>query len=441
MSPASAPGTIPTRNLPGANRAVGILLMFLAISFLDRQILSLLVDDIRASLAISDVQIGLLQGFAFSLIYAIAGLPIGWAVDRYSRRLIILIGMTAWSFGTIACGLSTSFGELFAARVIVGAGEAALAPAAFSLIADLFARDRLASAIGTYYVGSNVGAGLAFVGGGALVTALQTGALRTWPIIGALTPWQAVFVIVGLPGIILAWAVFAIDEPPRRQTSSQGAARLRDLLAFVQSRRAVLTCHFIGFASLGTAVYTVGAWAATYFLRNFEVPASTVGTALFAAFGLGASAGNVIAGRVVDHRLRAGVPDAFYRVHVVTTLIGAPLTAAAFVIPNFWLATLALSCGIGTLTSFGGSSSAALQLITPPRLRGKLSVAYLFVLTGVGSGLGPLSVALLVEHVFGAPTSIGWALIALLALCAPVGGAMLYLGMKPLRAALNGAEV
>lgn len=425
-------------NLPGANRALGILLTFLAISFIDRQVLSLLVDDIRRALVISDVQIGLLQGFAFSLVYAIAGLPIGWAVDRYSRRLVILTGMSIWSLGTLACGLADDFTALFVARVLVGAGEAALAPAAFSLMADLFARDRLASAIGTYYVGSNIGAGIAFLAGGALITAFHAIGPTDWPLLGTLAPWQAVFVIVGLPGAILAWAVFAIDEPPRRRMAAADAdaARIGDLFAFMRRERRLLFCHFAGFTAVGMAVYSIGAWAAAYFTRNFQLAPSVVGMALFLAFGIGASAGNVIAGRVVDARFRAGDLAAFYRVHFVTTLIGAPIVILAFTVPNFWIATLALSVGVGTLTSFGGSSSACLQLIAPPRLRGKVSVAYLFILTGIGSGLGPLLVALMVDHVFRHPTSVGRAIVALLVACAPTGAALLYTGMKPLRMAL-----
>ncbi|WP_409456278.1 MFS transporter [Sphingomonas sp. J315] len=146
--------------------SVTILLLVAIMSYLDRQIISLMVEPIKASLGVSDFEIGLLQGVAFGLFYAVFGLPIGWLVDRYSRRKIIYFGMTLWSLAAGACGLASTYTHLLLARFGVGVGEASLSPAAYSMIADLFPPRRLALALGVFATGSSIGGALAYMAGG-----------------------------------------------------------------------------------------------------------------------------------------------------------------------------------------------------------------------------------------------------------------------------------
>lgn len=195
---------------------VGLLMVAYTSSFIDRQIMSLLVEPIRADLGITDTQFSLLAGLAFSIFYSVMGLPLGWLADRMSRRMIILVGMIAWSIMTALCGLATSFLALFIARVGVGIGEAALSPAAYSLISDYFPPERRARAISAYAMGPYLGSGLALIIGGQVIEAASRMGPFTIEGLGTFAPWQAVFFAVGLPGVIIALLFLLIREPERR---------------------------------------------------------------------------------------------------------------------------------------------------------------------------------------------------------------------------------
>src|SRR6516225_1782664 len=201
---AVTPGEPPWPSASRAWWAVGVFCIAAILSYSDRQILSLLVDPIRADLHITDAQVGLLQGAAFSLIYAVAGVALGRAADVMPRRLVIVAGVLVWSVGTLACGYANSFGSLFAARAAVGIGEAALAPAATSIIADSFRAHRRGAGIGVFLMGMVVGAGGALALGGFILQAAQSGALAGVPVLGALAPWRAGLVVLGLAGLPVA---------------------------------------------------------------------------------------------------------------------------------------------------------------------------------------------------------------------------------------------
>jgi MFS family permease len=195
-----------------ARWAVVVLLMLSALSYLDRQVLFLMVDRVKADLRLDDFKISLLQGFAFALFYGVFGLPFGWAVDRFSRRWIIFAGITIWAVAASACGLAHTFSQLLFARFLVGVGEAALSPAAFSLLSDTFPKHRLTMAIAVFAAGTNIGSGLAFAIGGIVVGLLpEHGA--TVPLVGHLANWQLVFLLTGLPCLAVGWLIFTVIEP------------------------------------------------------------------------------------------------------------------------------------------------------------------------------------------------------------------------------------
>src|SRR5579859_279198 len=193
---------------------VAILIATAVLSYTDRQVLSLLVDPIRAELGISDTQISLLLGTAFAVVYGIAGIPLGWLADRTSRRNLIFGGVLVWSIGTLACGLSHSFGELFAARIVVGTGEAVLSPAAISLISDYFPPARRGTAVGFFLSGIAMGNGAAILIGGGVLHAIGSGALAATPL-AAYAPWRMVLLLIGGPGLLWALAILLIREPVR----------------------------------------------------------------------------------------------------------------------------------------------------------------------------------------------------------------------------------
>jgi len=199
-----------------AKYVVIVLVICYTLAFVDRQILSLLVGPIKRDLSLSDSSFGLLSGLAFAVLYTIMGLPIGRLVDTRNRRNIVICGVTAWSIMTSLCSAARSFPSLFAARIGVGIGEAALSPSAFSIISDYFAKEQLGLALSVYSMGIFIGTGLALLVGGLVVDAVTQLPPVTLPILGTLAAWRLTFVIVGVMGLFFAPLGLTIREPLRR---------------------------------------------------------------------------------------------------------------------------------------------------------------------------------------------------------------------------------
>mgnify|MGYP006276339207 CR=1 FL=1 len=266
---------------PAASRryawyVVTVLLLAYTVSYIDRTILTLLVKPIRQSLSISDFEISLLHGLAFAIFYTVLGMPIAWFADRYSRRGIMAIGIFVWSFMTAACGLARSFPQMFLARIGVGVGEAALSPAAYSLIADYFRAEELTRALSVYNIGVYIGSGLALIVGGAVVSVVPA---MNFPGIGPLEPWQVVFIAVGVPGIAVAALLLTVREPPRRTLpgEAKGAAGWRELVALLSRARAVYGLHIFGYAVLALLWSGTAAWIPTFFMRTYQWTPQDVG--------------------------------------------------------------------------------------------------------------------------------------------------------------------
>ena len=204
---------------PAAWYAVGLLFVAYTFSFVDRFILTLLIEPIKQDFNLSDTGVSLLVGFAFVIFYTFLGIPIGRLADRVNRRNLIVAGITLWSCMTALCGMARGFGSLFVARVGVGVGEAALSPAAYSMIADLFPPKKLGRALSVYTAGAFVGVGLALIVGGLVVQSVISSPDITLPIIGEVRSWQVPFFIVGLPGLLVAALMYTVKEPVRRQQS------------------------------------------------------------------------------------------------------------------------------------------------------------------------------------------------------------------------------
>jgi len=203
---------------------VVVLTLGYIVSFLDRQIFALLVQPIRHDMGLSDTQVSLIGGLAFALFYTFLGIPIGRLADRRSRRAIIATGITIWCVMTAACGLAHNYWQLFSARVGVGVGEATLNPSALSLISDYFPREKRGRAISFYNMGVSLGVGIANIIGAWAIALTSAMAPITLPLVGALRPWQLVFLLVGLPGLVVALLMFTVREPRRRDRVRIGVA-------------------------------------------------------------------------------------------------------------------------------------------------------------------------------------------------------------------------
>ncbi|MBV9512322.1 MAG: MFS transporter, partial [Caulobacteraceae bacterium] len=420
---------------------IGILFLLYGIAFLDRQVLTLLVDPIRKDLGVTDFQIGLLQGFGFVIFYMIFAIPIGWAVDRFPRRLIIFFGLTAWSLSAAAGGLARSYGQLLAARAGVGAGEASLLPSASSILADRFPKQRLAGAMAAVSAGSVVGGAVSTVLGGLIVQLSEHRSGYLLPLVGQIRPWQLVFMIAGLPGVLLAPLVFLIAEPPRRERLhvAHEASRASILLQFVKGRWRFYLAHFAGFGCFNVAGGGYVAWAATYLIRTFHAPVQKVGLDLGLLALCGGVGGMLFSGNFVDYLFRRGVRDAHFRYYAWACLLMAFAGVTAFTAE-----TLAVAFGgmlvIALIVPFIAVATASLQLTTPNEFRGQVSAAFLFVYNLLGFGLGPALMAGVSDFLLSGPDRLGHAMAIVFGLSAGMASLWFALGLKAMRKAVADAE-
>jgi MFS family permease len=413
-----------------------VLIIAYAVSFIDRQILSLLVEPLKTDLAISDTQVGLLQGLAFAVFYCALAIPVARLAERHGRIRIILVGVTIWSAMTIGCGLARSFGMLFVSRLGVGLGEAALSPSAQSLVTDYFPRERLGLAQSLYGVAIPVGGGLAIMLGGLIAQSVGTAGTIDMPMIGAVRGWQAAFLIVGGASLLLVPLLATLKEPPRRNFGKAEVSG-ETLGAFFHRRRTLFTCYFGALAVLTLMAYANVAWFPSYFIRVHGLSRSAVGLYYGVVLAVAGTAGLVAGGFASDWLVRRGVVTG----HLIVAL-GATLFA---IIPGT-LTPLAGSANqsfmlMVPLIFFGamptGAAATMTQLITPPHLRGMVVAVFLLVINVVGIGLGPLSIGLLNDKMFGDPAAIGQSMALVIGLSTTIGALLLALAVRPYARALK----
>lgn len=388
---------------------LGLLSLAYLISAVDRQILALLVEPIKADLHLSDTQMGALQGFAFLIIYATAAIPAGMLADRFSRTALIAGAMSFWSLMTAACGLASGFPALFAARAGVGVGEAVLTPAGYSLIAEKFPARLHARVFGIYHSGASVGAGAAYLVGGYLLVALTDMGPFNLPWIGVIAPWQMTFCLLAMPGLFVASLFMLIREPARPPVENHSDRRREsgspsDIMLFIKRHWPMLLSHHsaVGFANI--AISATAAWTATYFVRVHAMRIDDVGLWLGAATVIGGIAGLLLGGALSDVLFRFG-PQ--YRLWFCTGIcaigglaaIGfastpSPHLCAAFFMVEIFCASIPISTG-----------NAALQYLAPSRLCGTTSAVYFFAISLIGS-IGPSLTGWVSDHFFPAHDGI-----------------------------------
>jgi MFS family permease len=389
---------------PYAWTVVAILIATAVLSYTDRQVLSLLVDPIRSDLRISDTQISLLLGTAFAVVYGIAGLPLGILADRTSRRNLIFAGVVVWSVGTLACGFSQSFGQLFAARIVVGLGEAVLSPAAISLISDYFPPSRRGTAVGFFLSGIAMGSGASILIGGGVLHAVELGALAGTPL-AAQASWRLVLLVIGAPGLVWALAILLIREPVRRVTeASLGATVGRGAWRSTTWARVIPIYFVVATASL--VDNAVGAWAPTLLIREFARNPAQVGMELGLLLTAGFGGGVLIGGWLAD---RVGAQGGWSRKLGVCLCSGLLILPVSLLInaAHFTVVLLAVPLYFalsGIVTACGFS---AILDVVPNRSRGLAMSISFFLNVALGAGLGPTAVAVASDHVFGSGGGLG----------------------------------
>ena len=412
-------------------------------SFIDRQILSLLVKPIKHDLHLSDTQMSLLLGLSFAIFYTLFGMLIGRMADRYSRRNIIIGGIAIWSLMTTLCGGIQTYSQFFLARMGVGVGEATLSPSAFSIIADLFPKNRLATALSLFSMGIFLGSGLATLIGSGIIAKLPTEGFVTVPVFGQVFPWQLIFLYVGIPGLVIAILLFTIREPARTNTLQHlgQTARLsfsESLTIIFRYRKAYL---LICFATACQALINYGcnAWVPTFIVRTYGWEVARAG-AFYGVVTIGASLlGVLFGGWYADKLTKEGKTDGRLRVGVLSAFLGL----CGFFVPLLpkaeWV-LLAMVIPVFGLACPFGAAAAAVQEIMPNQVRGLASSIFLFILSLIGIGLGPTLVALFTDYLFKDESMIRYSLVLLYLIGGGMGVILGFLALKPYRQAIEHKE-
>lgn len=402
-----------------------LLVIGVIVSLIDRQILSLMIEPIQTDLGISDTQFSLLQGFAFMVLYSGAGLIFGYAVDRMSRRNIIIFCLIGWSMMTILCGLARNFWQLFGARVGVGIGEAGLHPAAYSLLCDFFAPRHRGRAFGVIGYAASVGSAVSFLGGGMLYTWLATHPIPD--VMGTLAPWQQTFIIAGLPGFLVA-ALFLLLREPARQTGAGPAATHAGsgqvgLWQFMRAKRRILVPLLLHYTLFQMCAYAFFGWTPAFYMRVHGATIAESGLIVGAALMIG-GLGSLLTGYLGDRWIARGARGGRLRSTFLGVVIGVPAFAVCFLVDSLALSIIAGVIGWATICITLTAAPIVLGDIVESHLRGRMFAVYGFVCTVLGSVFGPLCVALLTDGVFGDRASVNLSLVIVM-LSAMLAGAWL----------------
>lgn len=431
-------GSRPEPSLAYAWFVVAILMIAYVLSFVDRQILNLLVGPIRRDLGISDTQMSLLMGFSFAIFYTILGIPLGRLADSRSRRGLIAAGVVLWSVMTALCGTAKVYWHMFLYRIGVGVGEAALSPAAYSMIADYFPPEKRSTAISVYGMGIYLGAGIAFILGGLVIQFVtKQGAIEV-PLIGLTHPWQFVFLLLGAVGVVFSLAFLLVREPARHGVLvGTSSVPFGQVVAYLWRNRRTVLCHNLGFAMIAFVSYGAGAWIPSFFIRTYGLTPGTVGVTYGTIVMLAGCAGIVFGGRLADHWLRQGKTDAALRVGVWAAGLAAVSHALFLTVPGATLAWVFLAPAVFFVGMPFGAAPAAIQEIVPNRMRGQASAIYLFVVNLLGLGVGPTAVALITDYVFHDDQALGWSMLIIALVGCGSAMALLAAGLKPYRETLS----
>ncbi len=400
-----------------------ILTLVYSVNFIDRQLLAILQESIKAELELSDAQLGLLTGFAFAVFYVTAGLPIASWADRGNRRNIVALSLGIWSFMTAVSGLAHNYWQLLVARIGVGVGEAGGSPPSHSMISDIFPPESRASAIGFYSTGISIGILFGFLFGGWL---------------NEFFGWRTAFLVVGIPGVLFAVVLrLTVAEPIRglneaRQVS-EGNHSMLEVFQLLCSRKS------FRFMAIGAALnsfggYSVANWIASFMIRSYDMSTGELGTWLSMIIGVGGAIGVFGSGIIAD---RMGRKDKRWYVFVpaIASFISVPLNVGVFLATgSYWsLAFLIIPATLSNV--YVGTTIATVHGLVGLKMRALASAVLFLILNIVGLGTGPSSVGLLSDFLsadFGAE-SLRYALLALVPLALTLSGLCYFMAGRYVR--------
>lgn len=435
--PDAPPQSNQEKTTPQAYYALAVLLAAYILSFVDRNIMAVLIGPIRQDLDISDFQYSLLHGFAFSMFYIVLGIPIARLADHSNRKWIITIGIFFWSIMCCLCGMARTVVMLFIARIGVGIGEAALSPPAFSMLSDLFPPAKHARAFAVYSLGVTIGGGLSAIVGGYVYSFFSQTGGTTLPLLGHIGPWQMTFVAVGAPGIIIVLLLAFIREPERRlerdPVQVDENSSLGEFWQYLKRHRRIYI-GIMGANSLLTVMtYGTLAWFIEFLIRTYDVPRADAGLQFGMINIIAGSLGAIVIGWLVQPMVQRGMNDAPVRMLLIVSALVLVPTALGPLSPNPGLAVILACPTMFLLNGFYGPGVTALQMITPNRMKAQVTALSLFFANFFGLALGPTIVASLTDFVFGNDGDLRYSLAVLPVVLCPIAGLLAWQAMAPYR--------
>lgn len=407
---------------------LALLMLASIVSFVDRQVVAIVVEPMKSDLGISDTEVGWLYG-VFAVFYALAAWPIAFLADQKSRKHIIATGIFFWSIMTVLCGLSRQYWQILAARVGVGVGEASLGPATVSIVGDLFPRKEVPLALSVFQTAAVMGSGLAFIIGGLVLELVQVGEPMRIPFVGDIAPWQQTFIYVGLPGLLLAVIFLFLKEPTRRLTTSGGDS-LATLKSFYRTNAKLLCLHHFGFLSFALVGYAFVFWSVSYFVRVHGIDAASAAQTFGWIFLLTGPIGPVLAAMSARWLTSRGRRDGNIVAGMVAGCLALPAIIAIQFAPNETIAYLLYVPAMIFVNAPFGLANGSLPVISPPQIHAQVAAVYLFVVS-IGNLLGPPMAGFFNEVVYPDLGGVRYSIITVCVVFGIVGSVLLSLARKP----------
>jgi len=391
-----------------------VIALTLMINFLDRSILPLLIPAIKADLHISDSAMGVIMGLAFTIFYALFGLPVARLVDRGTRKLIYSAGLGIFAVVMLTTGFARNFWQLFATRIAMGVGETTSGPSAYSLLSDYFPPKQLPRAFSAMQIGFVVGVSAAPALGAAAIAYATAHPGLGFAALEAFKPWQLTLMLVSIPGFFVALLMLTVPEPKRRGAIQP--TQFTDVFGLVGRHGGVYWPLFIGMGLRSAQMFATQTWTFTYFQRHFAWTSVQYGF-IWAPLSLGAMVLGLAAGWLLsEYFQRRGRADGNVRVVLISTMVSVPFGILAPLMPTPQIALVMFAVANMTSIMAAAPENAAIQSVTPNRMRGQMTFLFLFIMNVVGNGLGPQIVPTLNDLVFG-EQGIGTSMVVMGLVC------------------------
>lgn len=419
--------------------AVIVMTLAQVFAFIDRQIPAMLVEPIKQDFSLNDSQIALLGGAAFSIFYAIMALPIGYAVDRYKRVNVLGTGIFVWSLMTTLAGLANSFGRLFGARIGVAVGEAVMAPVSVSLVSDYFPQNKQGKPMGIITAGVYIGIGTTLIGGGYLIDYLTDIGGITIPGIGYFKPWQATFLVVGIPGILISVAAFMLHEPRRlglAQTPEKDSKSI-NIFSHIIKNKSTLIPMFAGLIFMALIFYSFTFWAPSMMVRTHGLSLTEVGFGLGIITIISSILGTISSGAVVDYLRSKGRTDAPIRTAMFACIFAMPAICLAPLVENVVAAWTLIGIYLFFISSFAPIGLLAVSGVSSNEVKGQMAAVHAFLMMAFGLSLGPQITAFFTDFILQDESKLGLAVSLTGGLVLPIAAVCFWMSLKRYRKAYD----